>query len=69
MGFGLSFAFFRDIYLYLGSPGDMVSTDAFYKVLNRSNLKDMDFSREKFPPGTSGEAGLYKALKSEVLPT
>jgi hypothetical protein len=56
----------RHAYLEVGVPGDVPSTNKFRdRVFAKINLQDADFSTENFPPGTSGEARLYKILRDE----
>ena len=51
---------------YLGIVGDAIGRvpgkEEFQSVLRGVRLEDADFNTETFPPGTSGEAGLYKHL-------
>lgn len=56
---------------YLEIVGDDIGTvpdqDEFAELLNEVDLEDGDFNTDTFPPGTSGEAGLYKYLKEALL--
>ncbi|WP_426386946.1 DGQHR domain-containing protein [Sphingobium sp. R-21] len=54
--------FFRHAYRYLSQPGGMVSTEQFYSILDRVQLKDGDFNPQNFVPGSSGASALNKAL-------
>lgn len=67
-GFRALMRLFRDVYLYLGSPGDIVSSNKFLEMFRRSTLADKQISRENFPPGSSGEGAFLKALRQEILP-
>ena len=57
---------FRPAYLYLGQPGQIIGPEAFEGLFNRSKLSDEDFTIERFPPGTGGEAGLRNVLISDI---
>ncbi|GGB30239.1 hypothetical protein GCM10011380_19650 [Sphingomonas metalli] len=43
-------------------PGNNIKYDDVKKILDRSSLLDEDFNTERFPPGTSGEGALFRAL-------
>ena len=51
----------------MDNVGVIPKQQEFQEILNRVNLGDDSFDTETFPPGTSGEAGLYKYLAA-VLP-
>lgn len=56
--------FFRHAYTAVAHPGDSVSKQKFVeRVFNSIALTDGDFKTENFPPGTSGEAKLYRVLR------
>lgn len=58
--------FFRFAYAHVAAPGDMVTVDRFRDQVFRSiKLKDSDFTTENFPPGTSGEAKLFRVLRKK----
>jgi DGQHR domain-containing protein len=67
-GFLALMRFLRPTYLYLNGMGRVVASDKFFKVLDSINLRDGDFNRQKYLPGTSGETSLYKDLldKSDI---
>lgn len=64
-GFRGFMRFLRPAYLYVVSPGEVVPTDKFLKILKAVKLSDDDFSVETFKPGTSGESLLYTTLMHE----
>lgn len=59
------FRFLRDAYLQCGKIGLVPSTAEFLACFQDIELQSEDFSRVYFPPGTSGEAKLYRVLKGE----
>jgi DGQHR domain-containing protein len=61
-GFRALMRFLRPVYLYLVAPGEVPSEADFSRVFSRFNLRDTDFTIERFRPGTSGEGALYHAL-------
>lgn len=67
-GFRALMRLLRDLYIYLGEPGDVVSQQSFLNALNKSDLKDADINSENYAPGSSGESQLYRELKEAVLP-
>ncbi len=65
-GFRALMRLLRPAYLYLSTPGQVISSEGFFNLFERSNLQDQDFDTVRFPPGTSGEAELYKTLISDL---
>lgn len=61
-GFKAFMRFLRPCYLYISAPGKIPSKEAFLKVFERINLKDNEFTIERFVPGSSGESELYRTL-------
>lgn len=58
--------FFRHAYTSVAHPGDAVSRQKFLdRVFLPIGLSDADFTTENFPPGTSGEAKLYRILRGK----
>ncbi len=55
------------IYTHLASPGEMVDTDRFRSMFDRSKFKDEDFNTDNFKPGTSGEVKLRNELIEQIL--
>lgn len=57
-------------FVYLNIAGDDVGMvpeiEQFQEVLQLVALEDEDFDTNTFPPGTSGEAGLYRFLKAAL---
>lgn len=62
-GFRSLMRFLRNAYLFLGAPGEVPSKQKFVEVFQRIEMDDQDFNTDNFPPGTSGEARLYNALR------
>ena len=65
-GFRALMRFFRHAYLDVAAPGDVPSSAKFLeRVFNKIDLQDRVFNTEEFPPGTSGEAHLYRVLRGQ----
>lgn len=62
-GFIALMRLFKDLYLSFDKIGEVISTDEYLKYLKKIHLKDSDFSKNIFLPGSSGQAELYKQLK------
>lgn len=62
-GFRALMRVFREFYLEVGVPGDVVSEEKFAKIFLHSHLKDDDFVVDNFPPGSSGEGKLVEELR------
>ena len=56
---------------YLKIVGDEIGTvprgRQFKRILSQVELRDEDFNSETFPPGTSGEAGIYRYLSKPSM--
>lgn len=65
-GFKAVMRLLRPTYLYLASPGEVPTKEAFLGLLEKSKLQDRDFSVDRFKPGTSGETLLFTTLVSEL---
>lgn len=65
-GFNGTIRFFRDAYLHLTTRPLVIDRQDFLGVLNRSELTDADFNIDRFPPGSSGAAALYRALLATI---
>ena len=67
-GFRALMRFLKLAYLHI--VGDKIGTvpnlDEFKEIFGRVKLDDKDFKKETFPPGASGEAGLFKYLKEAI---
>jgi DGQHR domain-containing protein len=61
-GFLALMRFLRPAYLHLNGLGKVISDEQFLSVFDRINLRDGDFNRQRYLPGTSGETSLYKDL-------
>lgn len=65
-GFRALMRFLRNAYLDVASPGDIPSAQKLSeRVFTNIDLKDGDFTIDNFPPGTSGEARLYRVLRRQ----
>ncbi|MDE4272945.1 DGQHR domain-containing protein [Phaeobacter gallaeciensis] len=65
-GFNGSIRFLRDAYLHLTSQPSVPTKEEFRKVFDSVELKDSDFTTEKFPPGSSGASLFYAELKKSI---
>jgi DGQHR domain-containing protein len=66
-GFLALMRFFRDAYVASGKIGFIVNKDYYKTLLDKSTLKDNDFNRDNFLPGSGGQSKLYKQLLDECL--
>jgi DGQHR domain-containing protein len=68
-GFRSLMRLLRPAYLHVASSiGEVPSTEAFFRLLDKSSFKDDDFVITEFLPGTGGEARLFNALLLQILP-
>lgn len=58
---------FKDVYVHINRIGEVVSTEEFLIYFQKSTLRDADFNRQTFIPGSGGQSALYKRLKDEML--
>lgn len=65
-GFNGTMRFLRDAYLHLTNTPTVPNKQDFFGILERSELRDSDFSTERFPPGSSGSAALYRELQKSL---
>lgn len=65
-GFDGLMRYFRHAYRYLTSPGKMVETEDFKRLLDKSSLEDGDFNPQRFVPGSSGASALARVLLEET---
>ena len=57
------FRFFRVAYLNVAAPGDLVTEEKFRdRIFSGIRLDSGDFTTDNFPPGTTGEARLFRIL-------
>jgi hypothetical protein len=65
-GFRALMRFLRHAYLEVAAPGEVPSSQKFSeRVFGRIDLDDRVFNTDEFPPGTSGEAHLYRVLRGQ----
>lgn len=65
-GFNGTMRFLRDAYLSLTQKPSVPTKESFRMILDRSQLKDADFTTVNFPPGSSGAAALYRELQKTL---
>jgi len=63
-GFIALMRLFKDVYLSFERIGDEVSIDEFFGVIDKINLKDSEFNKTKYIPGSTGQADLYRDMKT-----
>lgn len=66
-GFIALMRFFKDIYSNSGRVGEVIEKEYYLEILNNSSIKDEDFNRDNFLPGSGGQSALYKKLVDECL--
>lgn len=57
---------FKDIYVHINKIGEVVDHQTYLKYFDKSSLKESDFTRSNFLPGSGGQSKLYKTLKEEL---
>lgn len=65
-GFLAFMRFFRDAYVKKGQIGEEVPKEYYKELFDKTSLKEEDFNREKFLPGSGGQSKLYKQLIEET---
>lgn len=65
-GFRALIRFFHDAYNHVGVPGDVVPSNAFVPIFRKVEHLGDQFDTDNYPPGTSGESGLYADLKKAL---
>lgn len=66
-GFVALMRFFKDAYVSSGKIGQVVDKTYYKTLLDKSTLRDIDFTRVNFLPGSGGQSQLYKKLVEECL--
>jgi DGQHR domain-containing protein len=61
-GFRAFMRVLRPLYISLGNPGDVVSTEKFERSLSSVPVDSSYFNTDNYPPGTSGESALRRDL-------
>lgn len=61
-GFRAFIKVLRPLFLKLGLPGTIISTEAFLQEFRKAPVEYTHFSTENYPPGTSGESGMRNDL-------
>lgn len=65
-GFLAFMRFLRDCFIALNGHGRVVSEEEYYSILKKIDLTDVDFNKDNFVPGTSGQTKLYKLLVEQA---
>lgn len=65
-GFRAFMRFLKPLYVSYGAIGTVPTQQKFGKTLALVTLNDDDFTIDNFPPGTSGEAALFRRLKTDT---
>ncbi len=61
-GFIALMKFLKPAYLSLTSPGGVPSEAEFSSIFKKIQIEDLDFTTDNFPPGSTGQSALYRAL-------
>jgi DGQHR domain-containing protein len=64
-GFIALMRFFKNAYLSFNKIGEVITKEDFYKIFLRIDLKDEDFNKDRYVPGSTGQSVLYKDLLSK----
>lgn len=64
-GFIVLMRLFKDIYIAISK--EVPSLDDFAEFLNRATIKEEDFIKSKYIPGSSGQSILYKELHAQIF--
>ena len=65
-GFRALMRVFRWAYLQVAAPGEVPSADKFYgHIFSAIRVEDHQLTTDNFPPGSSGEAKLYRVLRRD----
>jgi DGQHR domain-containing protein len=62
-GFVALMRFFKDAYLSFNSPSEVVSKDQFYDIFLPIDINEDSLTKDRYIPGSSGQADLYNDLK------
>ena len=61
-GFIALMKFFKDAYLSLDQIGEVATKEEFIKIFDKIDMKESNFTKDKYIPGTKGQSDLYKEL-------
>lgn len=61
-GFIALMRFFKHAYLHFEKIGEIVTKEEFYSIFERIDIKEEEFNKEKYVPGSSGQGQLYRDL-------
>lgn len=61
-GFVTLMRFFKDVYLSFDKIGTVISKEDFERVFDKIQIKEGDFTKEIYIPGSSGQGLLYRHL-------
>ncbi|WP_081067004.1 DGQHR domain-containing protein [Burkholderia multivorans] len=64
-GFRALMDFLRRVYVSLRHKSEVPSVQMFFEIFDRMDLRDGEFTTSNYPPGTSGESELKKALREQ----
>jgi DGQHR domain-containing protein len=65
-GFNALMKFLWIAYLTSADPGEVVSRESLALIFGRIRLSDADFTPERYKPGSSGQADLYRDLMRQT---
>lgn len=61
-GFIALMRFFKDAYLSFDKIGKVITKEEFKMIFDKIKIKEQDFNKERYVPGSSGQGQLYKDL-------
>jgi hypothetical protein len=64
-GFSALMRFLGPVYRELSDDKDRLSYDKTLSLFRKIKLRDSDFTRDNYPPGTTGETKLFKDLREK----
>lgn len=64
-GFIALMRFFRDVYNSFDMPDQVVDIEQFAEIFSRIKLKETEFTKDIYVPGSGGQAKLYKDLMEQ----
>lgn len=59
-GFIALMRFFKDAYISFERIGEVIEAKEYLEIFNQMTLKEKDFNRTKYLPGSGGQSNLYK---------
>jgi hypothetical protein len=64
-GFIALMRFLQDVYIHFNRIGEVIEATEFLTIFKRINIKEEDFNRTNYIPGSGGQSELYNHLKEK----